>query len=156
MPVFKALHLTHHRSITPTPFAAYAFSTGEAAVEAGFVLVWLLFVPVPVAAGAAFMAIMIVRNAWGHVGIEIHPRWWADHPVTGLFTTTVHHDLHHSGGLKYNFGLYFTWWDRMMGTEHPRYRAIYREVTGRPLHHRRVGDLAMAHPADAGRPSPTR
>jgi hypothetical protein len=30
-----------------------------------------------------------------------------------------------------HFGLYFTWWDRMMGTEHPQYRAIFREVTGR-------------------------
>jgi hypothetical protein len=47
------------------------------------------------------------------------------------FDTTTHHDLHHNGSFAHNFGLYFTWWDRIMGTEHPQYRAIFREVTGR-------------------------
>ena len=58
-------------------------------------------------------------------------RGMADHAIFGLLTTTTHHDLHHSGGYRYNYGLYFTWWDRMMGTEHPRYRQVFREVTGR-------------------------
>jgi sterol desaturase/sphingolipid hydroxylase (fatty acid hydroxylase superfamily) len=39
----------------------------------------------------------------------------------------VHHDLHHSEG-RHNFGLYFTWWDRMMGTEHPDYHARFETV----------------------------
>ena len=44
--------------------------------------------------------------------------WW---------NTTTHHDLHHSAG-NYNYGLYFTWWDRMMGTEHPEYKERFRAV----------------------------
>jgi sterol desaturase/sphingolipid hydroxylase (fatty acid hydroxylase superfamily) len=32
--------------------------------------------------------------------------------------TTRDHDLHHSS-YHYNFGFHFTWWDRLMGTEHP-------------------------------------
>jgi hypothetical protein len=37
----------------------------------------------------------------------------------GLFATTTHHDLHHNGSFNHNYGLYFTWRDRIMGTEHP-------------------------------------
>ncbi|MBA3838282.1 MAG: sterol desaturase family protein, partial [Zymomonas sp.] len=43
---------------------------------------------------------------------------------------TTHHDLHHTEG-RYNFGLYFTWWDRLMGTEHPRYHERFEAVVGR-------------------------
>jgi hypothetical protein len=35
-----------------------------------------------------------------------------------FLTTVAHHDLHH-GQARWNCGLYSTWWDRLMGTEHP-------------------------------------
>ena len=46
-------------------------------------------------------------------------------------TTTTHHDMHHGTSFNHNYGFYFTWWDRWMGTEHPRYREAFREVTNR-------------------------
>lgn len=130
--LFKRWHRTHHRSVTPTPFAAYAFDWREAVAEAGFFALWQLIVPTPWLALFIVLGLSILRNAWGHLGIELHPVWFADHPVFGLLTTTTHHDLHHAGRFDRNYGLYFTWWDRLMGTEHPRYRAIFREVAGRP------------------------
>ena len=129
--LFKAFHRTHHLSTTPTPFAAYAFDWTEAFVQAVFVSLWAVLVPTPGLAFFIFLGVMIIRNVWGHCGVELHPRGMADHPIFGLLTTTTHHDLHHSGGYRYNYGLYFTWWDRMMGTEHPRYRQVFREVTER-------------------------
>jgi Delta7-sterol 5-desaturase len=129
--LFKFFHRTHHRSITPTPFTAYAFSTAEAAVQALFVAIWISIIPTPGLAIFLFLGIMIIRNVWGHCGVELHPRGMADHPLGGLITTTTHHDLHHNGSFNHNFGLYFTWWDRLMGTEHPRYREIFNEVTTR-------------------------
>ena len=48
-------------------------------------------------------------------------------PWFGWNNTTTHHDLHHQTG-RYNFGLYFTWWDRACGTEHPQYRARLRAL----------------------------
>ena len=62
---------------------------------------------------------------------------------TGWWNTTTHHDLHHSSG-NTNFGLYFTWWDRWMGTEHPRYREEFRKVTART---RKAAREAGAAPA---------
>lgn len=135
--LFAKWHRTHHRSTTPTPFTAYAFDWREAIVQALFVSLWIAFIPTPLFAMLLFLGIMIARNVWGHCGTEFHPRGMADHPFWGVLTTTTHHDLHHGGGFNHNYGLYFTWWDRVMGTEHPRYRKIYREVTSRPLKPRR-------------------
>lgn len=127
--LFRWFHRTHHRSVTPTPFAAYAFDMPEAVVQAAFVPLWLLVVPTHPTVLFAFLTVMIVRNVWGHCGYELHPRGMADHPLWGLLTTTTHHDLHHAGSFGHNFGLYFTWWDRLMGTEHPDYRPRFQQVT---------------------------
>ena len=131
--LFKLFHRTHHWSVTPTPYAAYAFDWPEAAVQALFVALWFAFVPTPDFAMFLFLGIMIVRNVIGHAGTELHPRGMADHWFWGQITTTTHHDLHHCGNYTSNYGLYFTWWDRVMGTEHKRYHEIYREVTNRPF-----------------------
>jgi sterol desaturase/sphingolipid hydroxylase (fatty acid hydroxylase superfamily) len=143
--LFKKWHRTHHRSITPTPFTAYAFDWREAVVQTGMPVIWQLTVPTPGFAFFVFLGIMIVRNAWGHCGTELHPHGFADHWLWGQFTTTTHHDLHHSGGFDSNYGLYFTWWDRICGTEHPRYREIFREVTNRGR--ASVANAASAAPA---------
>lgn len=122
--MFRFSHLHHHKSRTPTPWAAYSFSSFEAMTEAAFVPAYLLLVSVLGApmyefAIFLFLAHMILRNAIGHAGVEFFPAGWT-RGLLGWITTTTHHDLHHSEG-NTNFGLYFTWWDRMMGTEHPRY-----------------------------------
>ncbi len=129
--LFRYFHRAHHRSITPTPWAAYSFAMPEAAVMFLFVPLWLFFVPTPGWVMVTWLNFQIIRNAMGHAGFEFFPRWWLNSPLTRWINTTVHHDLHHNGGFNTNFGLYFTWWDKWMGTEHPKYHAKFREVTGR-------------------------
>ena len=73
---------------------------------------------------------MIARNVIGHSGFELFPRGTARHRVFGWLTTNTHHDLHHSDD-SVNYGLYFTWWDRLMTTEHPEYREIFDRVVVR-------------------------
>lgn len=129
--LFRHFHRAHHRSITPTPWAAYSFAMPEAAVMFMFVPLWQFFVPTPGWVMVAWLNFQIIRNAMGHAGFEFFPRWWLESPLTRWINTTVHHDLHHNGGFNTNYGLYFTWWDKWMGTEHPRYREKFVEVTGR-------------------------
>ncbi|WP_081095169.1 sterol desaturase family protein [Blastomonas sp. CCH8-A3] len=129
--LFRYFHRAHHRSITPTPWAAYSFAMPEAAAMFLFVPLWLFFVPTPGWVMVVWLNFQIIRNAMGHAGFEFFPRWWLDTPLTRWINTTVHHDLHHNGGFNSNFGLYFTWWDKWMGTEHPRYHEKFREVTVR-------------------------
>lgn len=130
--LYKAFHLRHHRSITPTPFAAYAFAAPEALLNALFIPLWQLFVATPQTALMAFLIIQIIRNTTQHAGLELHPSWWLKNPVTRWISTTTHHDMHHSGGFASNYGFYFTVWDRLMGTEHPQYEATFNRVVGRP------------------------
>lgn len=122
--LFRHFHHVHHRSRTPTPWAAYAFAPGEAFVMGCFVPIASYLLPLPQTAILVFMATMILRNAMGHSGIEFHPRRWIDGPLD-LMTTTTHHDLHHQR-VRGNYGLYFTWWDRWMGTEFPDYHEQFR------------------------------
>ncbi len=128
--LYKALHFTHHKSVNPTPFTAYSFAVGEAALEYLFIppLVLLL----PMAPGAVFWVIMImfVKNVTGHGGFELFPKGSYSHPILRHFTTVTHHDMHHSNGGG-NYGLHFTWWDRWMGTEHKHYAARFEAVASR-------------------------
>ncbi len=130
--LFKLFHRQHHRTITPTPFAAYAFAVPEAFVMTLFMPLWLALVPTPDGVTFAFLAIMILRNCMQHAGLELHGRGWVDHPVLQWISTTTHHDMHHSGSFRHNYGFYFTFWDRLMGTEHPHYAQTFREVTAVP------------------------
>jgi lathosterol oxidase len=118
--MFRRAHLTHHKSRTPTPWAAYSFAPIEGFFEGLFMPLFLLFVPMHAIIVVAFVLHQIARNVLGHSGHELMPPGFTRFPLTAWLTTATHHDLHHSGG-GHNFGLYFTWWDRWMGTEHPRY-----------------------------------
>jgi sterol desaturase/sphingolipid hydroxylase (fatty acid hydroxylase superfamily) len=126
--LFRLFHRTHHLSRTPTPWAAYAFAVPEAIVLGAFVPLFMLFVPMHFWGLFAFGSVQILRNVMGHAGAELHPAAFAPGRWLGWLTTTTHHDLHHEGG-RYNYGLYFRWWDRIMGTEHPGYRARFAAIT---------------------------
>jgi Delta7-sterol 5-desaturase len=128
--LFRATHQHHHKSRTPTPWTAYSFTSAEAALEAAYMPLFLLITSLFGLAYAGFAIFLflwhqIIRNVMAHAGSELFPAGWVDHPLTGWITTTTHHDLHHSD--RHNFGFYFTWWDRWMGTEHPRYKEEFRK-----------------------------
>ncbi len=129
--LFRRFHRFHHKTVTPTAWAAYSFALPEAFLMALFMPLYLFFVPTPQLAIFLFLAIMILRNTMGHAGLELHARGWASHPLLKWISTTTHHDLHHAGSFKHNFGFYFTWWDKLMGTEHPAYVATFDRVTTR-------------------------
>lgn len=127
--LFRVLHSTHHKSLAPTPWAAYAFNVGEAIGQALFTTFYVLLLPTHQLVLAVFLIHMITRNVIGHCGYEIFPAWWLRSPLTRWITTVSHHDLHHQNG-RYNFGLYFTWWDSLCGTEHPEYAAEFNRAAG--------------------------
>ena len=127
--LFKRFHRFHHRTITPTAWAAYSFAIPEAIVMALFMPLWLALVPTPGIVTFSFLIVMILRNTMGHAGLELHARGWASHPILKWISTTTHHDLHHAGSFNHNYGFYFTFWDKLMGTEHPDYVAVYDRVT---------------------------
>ncbi len=128
--LFRVFHRRHHRSNNPTPFTAYSFDLAEAAVMAAFTVIWTLAVPVSWVGFGLFMLHQIARNVIGHSGYELFPARRDGRPLLDWMTTVTHHDLHHAQA-GWNYGLYFTWWDRWMGTEHPQYHARFAEVARR-------------------------
>lgn len=128
--IFRHVHLVHHMSTNPSPWAAYSFHPIEAVVEAGILPLLVFLLPLHTGVLFVFLLYMITRNVLGHLGIEFLPKAFVHIPFLKLHTTTTHHDLHHKESSS-NFGLYFTWWDRWCGTEHKRYRETFEEVTTR-------------------------
>lgn len=140
--LFRTFHRTHHKSVTSTVFAAYAFDAPEAFVHGLFVPLWLLIIPMHQLGILIFLAFMVGRNATGHCGVELCSIQLAASGWFGWFSPTAHHDLHHTT-VKYNYGLYFTWWDRLMGTEHPKYCEQLRLLSGEAC-------IPMTTPSPAG------
>lgn len=72
-------------------------------------------------------------HAGGHAGYELAPfiptvaaatmglwRWLVGQDGSAALNTVQHHDMHHRCSSKH-FSLYFTVWDRWMGTLHDEY-----------------------------------
>ena len=130
--IFKIAHLVHHRSTNPSPWAAYSFHPIEAFFESLIGPIILLIMPVHIGLFIGFFIFQIVYNIYGHSGFEFFPKGFDKHWLGRWINTSVHHNLHH----KYfnnSYGLYFTMWDRWMGTMHPKYEKTYMEVTNRKI-----------------------
>ena len=129
---FRNLHARHHRSHNPSPFTAYSFDLGEAGLMALFVVLWPFVVPTSFGVIGLFIVHQIARNTLAHCGYELMPARADGRPWLDFLTTTTHHDLHHAEPGS-NFGLYFTWWDRWMGTENPDYYPAFARAVRRSL-----------------------
>jgi len=128
--LFRWFHRAHHLSINPSPWAAYAFDPLEAVVQALIFPIAVTMMPMHPLAFFIFMTWQIVFNVVGHTGYEIWPRWLMDSWLGKFINTPTNHAMHHET-FRGNYGLYFNLWDRLMGTNHARYEARFREVTSR-------------------------
>lgn len=122
--LFKDVHLIHHKSTNPSPFAAYAFHPLEAVVEAGIFLVFVFTIPVHLFHLLFFFLFMIIYNVYGHLGWELYPKGFSRHWLGKWINTSVNHNMHHQY-FKGNYGLYFLFWDRLMGTIRKDYDEQY-------------------------------
>ncbi|MBL4906984.1 MAG: sterol desaturase family protein [Sneathiella sp.] len=127
--VLRYTHLLHHRSRTTTPWTAYSFDPVEAFVQVAFAALFALLIPLNPLILLIWSLHMVIRNVIGHCGFELYPRTMARSRWFGWISGVTHHDLHHQNA-KWNFGLYFTWWDRLMGTEHPEYLMRFDRAVG--------------------------
>jgi lathosterol oxidase len=127
--LYRWMHRVHHLSTNPSPWTAYAFAPAEAFVQAAYVPLVVAIVPVHAIALFLFLLFMIARNVMGHLGIELLPRGFARSRLFGWSTTTTHHCMHHRR-VRANYGLYFTWWDRIAGTMDPSYEETFERVAG--------------------------
>lgn len=108
--LFKYTHLLHHKFKNPSPWCAFAFHPFEAVLTLGIIPLVMFFIPWHNLALIIFISIIIIYDTFIHLGFSINKfkffRWQ---------NTPEDHDVHHRNS-RVNFGLYFTFWDRLMGT----------------------------------------
>ena len=128
--LFRLFHLVHHQSVNPSPWAAYAFHPLEAVLEVGIVVVFLFTIPIHKAHLLIFFLMMIVYNVYGHLGYELYPKGFNKTAIGKWINTSVNHNQHHQY-FKGNYGLYFLFWDRILGTIREDYDEKFEEVKDR-------------------------
>jgi Delta7-sterol 5-desaturase len=128
--LFKLFHLVHHKSNNPSPWAAYAFHPLEAVLESLIFVVFLFTIPVHSIHLLLFFIFSLIYNVYGHLGFELYPKGFSTHWFGKWINTSVSHNMHHQY-FKGNYGLYFTIWDRLMGTMNKKYEETFDEVTSR-------------------------
>jgi sterol desaturase/sphingolipid hydroxylase (fatty acid hydroxylase superfamily) len=114
--LFKWLHLGHHLSKQPTPWTSFAFDPAEAVFQALFLVVIVFTIPLHFLTAIAIIMTMTVWSVLNHLGFSLFPTsgylswmgWFAIGPA--------HHLVHHHKFTKH-YGLYFTFWDRLLGTQ---------------------------------------
>lgn len=114
--VFRYVHAGHHRSRQPTPFASFSFDWAEAALAAWLLPALTFLIPIHPAVIVVLLTIMTLAAVLNHAGSELWPEWLVEGPVGAWMISATHHNLHHTH-YGANFGLYFRFWDRVMGTD---------------------------------------
>jgi sterol desaturase/sphingolipid hydroxylase (fatty acid hydroxylase superfamily) len=91
------------------------------------ILFMALIIPIHPFAFLAFGLFQISWNITGHLGFEIFPSGFTKHPITRWFNSSTHHNMHHRL-VKCNYGLYFNFWDTIMGSNHAKYHEEFEKV----------------------------
>ncbi len=122
--LFKRFHRGHHLSSPPTPWTFFALEPIEAITQVTFLVVITFVIPLHLSVLIAILLTMTVWAMGNHLGCHIVPRspqsrWWGQWCIG-----SAHHLVHHSR-YTHHFGLYFTFWDRIMGTQDAIYEATF-------------------------------
>ncbi len=114
--LYPIMHRTHHKSLQPTPWAAFSFHPTEALLESWLLPAMAIFIPIHVGAALFVLMAMTVTSVTNHAGWEILPRSWLKGWVGENIISATHHNMHHTK-FKGNYGLHFRLWDKLMGTD---------------------------------------
>ncbi len=124
---YKFFHKVHHESTDPSPLTAFAFHPSEALIEQmmGFVLPF--FLPLNFGVIIAWQIFSMLNNVLAHLGYELYPKGWVKFPLLKYKVASTHHNMHHQL-FNGNYALYFTWWDKWMGTEFKDYESRHEQI----------------------------
>jgi len=108
--IYQYIHKPHHTYKWTSPFSSHAFHPIDGWAQG---IPYYLFVFIFPLHYIVFIFLFLFVNFWT---ISIHDQ--VDFCGDGFFNSTGHHTLHHTQFL-YNYGQYFTLWDRVCGTYKP-------------------------------------
>jgi lathosterol oxidase len=136
--LFRWIHQGHHRSRMPTPWTSFAFEPGEALIHGIFFVGLVLVIPLHF---VTLITALLTMTLWAiatHLGAPLLVPERCSPAVYGLLQRLTrgligptHHGLHHRH-YRVHFGLYFTIWDRLLGTTHPGYENQAGKLSATP------------------------
>ncbi|RHZ78982.1 hypothetical protein Glove_153g26 [Diversispora epigaea] len=106
--IYKTLHKAHHRWIVPTPYSSHAFHPFDGYVQSCPYHLFVYIFPL---------------QKWIYIGLFVFVNLWTIMIHDGAYIITsgsfingaAHHTLHHLY-FNYNYGQYFTIWDKLGGS----------------------------------------
>lgn len=126
--VYRWVHKTHHDSITTSPWTAFSFHPIESTLQAIIIPALTFVLPLHISAVGLILMIMTLSSAINHLNTEVYPQDFNRHWLGRWLIGATHHSLHHTQ-FRFNYGLYFTFWDKWMRTESPDFHRLFGEKT---------------------------
>ncbi|MGZ3844879.1 MAG: sterol desaturase family protein [Flavisolibacter sp.] len=126
--IFKLVHKVHHNSHITSPWTAFSFHPIEGVFQAIYLPILLMVLPMHLSVLIVQLTIMTFSSVINHLNIEVYPKNFHKHFLGRWLIGATHHSLHHRQ-FKYNYGLYFTFWDKWKHTESPMYEDLFDEKT---------------------------
>lgn len=130
--VFRIVHKVHHDSNITSPWTAFSFHPLEGVIQAIFLPLLIMLLPLHPSVILFQLSLMTFSSVINHLDIEIYPGNFHHHVLGRWLIGATHHSLHHRQ-FKFNYGLYFTFWDKMKKTESPLYEEIFEQKTARVI-----------------------
>lgn len=119
-PFYKWFHKGHHHSIIVSSFTSFSFDFLESIMQLFFFYILLFTLPIHLYSLLFMLIFMTISAVINHLNFEVFPEWFFTTFPFNQFIGATHHALHHKE-YRTNYGLYFTFWDKIMGTESPNY-----------------------------------
>jgi len=108
--LYKYLHKQHHKLLVPTPFASHAFNPIDTFVQSLPYHIYPFLFPLN---KLLYIALFVFVNIWT---VSIHD---GDYRVPDLLQPFINGAAHHTDHhlfFNYNYGQFFTLWDRIGGS----------------------------------------
>lgn len=132
--IFRRIHKVHHDSIQTSSWTSFSFHPYESILQTLIIPLIVFIIPIHVLVLLILLIIMTISAIINHAGVEVYPEGFERNFIGKWMIGAVHHDLHHKKFI-YNFGLYFTFWDKWMKTESPEFEKRFQEKTGNNENH---------------------
>lgn len=120
---YKWLHQGHHHFKNPTPWTAFSFDPAEALIQAIYLMAVVFIVPMHFSVLCAVVLVMTLGALIHHFGFRLFEDSTLGRWLGSWMVGPLHHWMHHR---KYtaHYSLYFTFWDKVMGTQQEGYEEI--------------------------------
>lgn len=120
---YRWMHKGHHYANNPTPLTAFCFDPVEALIQALYLMGAVCIIPMHLSVLCAVVLVMTLGALIHHFSLRVFSDSALGRWLGSWMIGPMHHWFHHR---KYNvhYGLYFTFWDRLLGTHCYDYKDI--------------------------------